>query len=158
MPAVGEAPRIRSLLKRNLAPFRLLRFWQRQFEDSVLEAGLGLVGVNRNRQRNPSYKRAAHDFMVVVISLLRLSFLARGGANCHGVITHTDVDIFLVHTRQLGVQDNSVILVHEINTWQSSIELTHLMQHRCVEGAAKEAARPEVTEKSIDIRKRPQPL
>src|SRR5262245_6396709 len=109
---------------------------QHDFENAVVEVGLGAVGDRALWQRNRSGEAAIRPLGAVIAFSLLLTLLAPFAANRQHVVAHLDVDVVLVDAGQISTD-------HEVVAPVEHFDVGRPCPFSLTEGAA-EAAEPAV--------------
>src|SRR5258706_4566238 len=116
---VGRLPRMlrkKNLLDRNLLALRRGLLGQRQLEHAVLELRLGFRLVDFLRQREAAHHLAVHALGVEHALVLGRFLLALDlGLEGHLIAVDADVDIFLLHSRQLCAHHVGAVLLGHVH-------------------------------------------
>src|SRR6185369_692123 len=100
----------------NATGLRLFSFRQRHAQHAVVVLSGCTLGGNCLRQSEGTGEGAirAFDSMVVVslIRLLKLALTAEG----NDIVLNREIEIFLVHSRELGLKDDMVLILIDVDT------------------------------------------
>src|SRR6516225_1930695 len=156
-PPAAQSARRSGLLDRDLllAFLRLRRLRQRDGEHAVLEICLDLVGIDAVRHAERALERAIATFGKIIVLLLLFLVVALLARDGQGAVGKLDVDVALIHSRQLRRDLVGFLLLGDIDGWRlapSGLARPERLQYEC---AAAEWRAPgaqlEILEQAVDL-------
>src|SRR5215831_10651489 len=138
-----------------LVLLRLRRLRQRDREHAVLEVRLDPVGINAGRHRERTLERAIAALGEVKVLLLLLPFAPLLALDRQRAVGEFDVDVALVHARQLRRELEGVPLVDDVDGGRLAPADLATPERLNVEHAAPERRAPraqlEILEQAVDF-------
>jgi hypothetical protein len=107
-------------------PASVLSLGQQHRQHPILEAGFGFAAVNPSGQANRAAESATRDFAAVVITTLLFIFMPSFALDGDAIFADRDIDIALVHARQLNLQLNIVFPVEYVYPRHTRLHQRHI--------------------------------
>src|SRR6266498_2193005 len=114
IPPLCEQALNRSLLADrdvNVLGLGFLGLRKRDGQNAVLVGGRGFVHGHRSRERNGALEAAEEPLGAIHLGVLVLGFALALARNAQAVVVERNFNVFLLHARQLGLDDELVLLL-----------------------------------------------